>query len=44
MIHSTALIDSTADIAQDVNIGAYAIVGKNVSIGERDSNQRKRSD
>ncbi len=34
MIHSTALIDSTADIAQDVNIGAYAIVGKNVSIGK----------
>ena len=33
MIHNTALIHPTADIAENVDIGAYAIVDKNVSIG-----------
>ena len=31
-IHSTAIIDETAKIAQDVEIGAYAVIGKNVVI------------
>lgn len=34
MIHSTALIDPTAKIADSVEIGAYSIVGANVEIGE----------
>ena len=31
-IHPTAVIDETAQIAQDVEIGAYTIIGKNVVI------------
>lgn len=33
MIHPTAIIDSTARIAPDVRIGAYAIIEANVTIG-----------
>lgn len=33
-IHSTAVIDSTAKIGPRVHIGAYAVVGRNVTIGE----------
>tara|TARA_Y200000002_G_scaffold115428_1_gene94482 strand:- start:13548 stop:14309 length:762 start_codon:yes stop_codon:yes gene_type:complete len=33
-IHPTAIIDTTASIAQGVTIGPYAVIGKNVSIGE----------
>jgi UDP-N-acetylglucosamine acyltransferase len=33
MIHPTAIIDSTATLAEDVEIGPYAIIGKYVSIG-----------
>lgn len=33
MIHSTAIIDPTAKIADDVKIGAYCIVEEDVSIG-----------
>lgn len=33
MIHQTAIIDSTAVIADDVTIGAYSIIGPNVEIG-----------
>lgn len=32
LIHSTAIIDSTAQIAADVEIGPYCIIGPNVSI------------
>lgn len=32
LIHSTAIIDSTANIAPDVKIGPYSIIGPNVSI------------
>ena len=31
-IHSTAIIDSSAEIAENVKIGPYAIIGKNVKI------------
>jgi UDP-N-acetylglucosamine acyltransferase len=34
MIHSTAIIDPTAKIADDVIIGAYSIVEEDVSIGK----------
>lgn len=34
MIHSTALIDPTAKIANDVSIGPYSIIGPNVEIGQ----------
>jgi len=34
MIHSTAIIDPTATIAKDVEIGPYSVIGANVSIGE----------
>ncbi|WP_223669589.1 acyl-ACP--UDP-N-acetylglucosamine O-acyltransferase [Kangiella shandongensis] len=34
MIHQTAIIDSTADIADNVEIGPYSIVGANTSIDE----------
>jgi UDP-N-acetylglucosamine acyltransferase len=34
MIHPTAIIDSTAQLAPDVGIGPYAIIGKHVSIGK----------
>ena len=33
-IHPTAIIDSSAQIADSVKIGPYCIVGENVSIGE----------
>jgi UDP-N-acetylglucosamine acyltransferase len=33
MIHPTAIIDSKADIEENVNIGAYSMVGANVRIG-----------
>ena len=33
MIHSTAIIDPSAIIAEDVNIGPYTIIGANVEIG-----------
>lgn len=33
MIHSTAVIDPTAEISADVKIGAYSVVGAHVSIG-----------
>jgi len=33
MIHPTAIIDPSASIADDVHIGAYAIVGADVEIG-----------
>jgi UDP-N-acetylglucosamine acyltransferase len=33
MIHSTAIIDSKAEIEENVNIGAYSMVGANVRIG-----------
>ena len=34
MIHRTALVDQTAHVAQDVSVGAYTIIGPNVTIGE----------
>lgn len=34
MIHSTAIIDPTAKIADDVTIGAYSVIGPNVEIGQ----------
>jgi len=34
MIHSTAIIDPTAEISDGVEIGAYCVVGANVSIGK----------
>ena len=33
MIHPSAVIDSSAQLAQDVEIGPYAIIGKHVTIG-----------
>lgn len=33
LIHTTAIIDPTAQIAADVSIGPYTIIGPNVSIG-----------
>ncbi|OUR72736.1 acyl-[acyl-carrier-protein]--UDP-N-acetylglucosamine O-acyltransferase [Methylophaga sp. 41_12_T18] len=33
MIHSTAIIDPTAIIADDVSIGAFTVIGANVEIG-----------
>ncbi len=33
-LHSTALVDSNAELADDVEVGAYSIVGPHVSIGE----------
>jgi UDP-N-acetylglucosamine acyltransferase len=33
MIHPTAIIDSTASLATDVEVGPYAIIGRHVSIG-----------
>lgn len=35
MIHRTALIDPAAHLAKDVMVGPYAIVGPNVTVGER---------
>lgn len=34
MIHPTAIIDSTAVLASDVEVGPYAIIGKHVTIGK----------
>lgn len=34
MIHPTAIIDSTANLAPDVEVGPYAIIGKHVTIGK----------
>lgn len=34
MIHPTAIIDSTARLATDVEVGPYAIIGKHVTIGK----------
>lgn len=34
-IHSTAIIDSKAEIADDAEIGPYCIIGSNVTIGAR---------
>ncbi|MDD2365344.1 MAG: acyl-ACP--UDP-N-acetylglucosamine O-acyltransferase [Desulfuromonadaceae bacterium] len=34
MIHPTAIIDATANLAEGVEIGPYAIIGKYVSIGK----------
>ncbi|HCT99902.1 MAG TPA: acyl-[acyl-carrier-protein]--UDP-N-acetylglucosamine O-acyltransferase [Methylococcaceae bacterium] len=33
MIHSTAIIDPRAELADDVQVGAYSIIGANVKIG-----------
>ena len=33
MIHPTAIIDPSAEIASDVEIGPYSVIGANVSIG-----------
>lgn len=33
LIHTTAIIDPTAQIASDVSIGPYTVIGPNVSIG-----------
>ena len=33
MIHSTAIIDDSAQIAEDVSIGPYSVIGPDVSIG-----------
>ena len=33
MIHTTAIIDPSAKIAQDVEIGPYSIIGAHVEIG-----------
>ena len=32
-IHPTALVDATAELAEDVEVGAYSIVGPHVTIG-----------
>src|SRR5437016_2231708 len=32
-IHPTALVDATAELAEDVAVGAYSIVGPQVTIG-----------
>lgn len=34
MIHPSAIIDSTAHLASDVEVGPYAIIGKHVTIGK----------
>jgi UDP-N-acetylglucosamine acyltransferase len=34
MIHPTAIIDTTAHLATDVEVGPYAIIGKHVTIGK----------
>ena len=34
MIHPTAIIDPSAEIAEDVTIGPYSVIGANVSIGK----------
>jgi len=32
-IHPTALVDATAELAEDVDVGAYSIIGAHVAIG-----------
>jgi UDP-N-acetylglucosamine acyltransferase len=34
MIHPTAIIESSAELASDVEVGPYAIIGKHVTIGK----------
>ena len=34
MIHTTAIIDKSAIIGQNVQIGPYVVIGENVSIGD----------
>ena len=34
MIHSTAIIDKSAVIGQNVEIGPYAVIGEDVTIGD----------
>ena len=34
MIHTTAIIDPQAKVPENVNIGAYTVIGPNVEIGE----------
>lgn len=33
LIHPSAIIDSTAEVAENVKIGAYAVIGPNVKLG-----------
>ena len=33
IIHPTAVIHSTAELAEDVQVGPYCVVGQNVRIG-----------
>ncbi len=35
LIHPSAIIDSKAEIAEDVEIGPYAVIGPNVTIGRK---------
>jgi len=35
VIHRTALVDPTAQLAHDVTVGPYAIIGPHVTLGER---------
>ena len=35
MIHSSAIVDATAEIADDVEVGPYAVIGAGVKIGAR---------
>jgi len=35
VIHRTALVDPTAQLAHDVTVGPYAIIGPHVTVGER---------
>ena len=37
MIHRTALIDPTAELAGDVSVGPYCVIGPRVTVGERSS-------
>ena len=34
MIHPTAIIDPTAELAEDVQVGPYSVIGPNVKIGK----------
>jgi UDP-N-acetylglucosamine acyltransferase len=34
-IHPTAIVDKGADLGRDVSVGPYAVIGKNVKIGDR---------
>src|SRR5690606_2800489 len=34
-VHTTAIVDPTAEIGDGVTIGPYSIIGPNVTIGER---------